>query len=57
MKRPEDYNGSGGRELDRQQDHIDESVYCVNCGNIYVPDGNRRECPTCAVAKMIQEQS
>ncbi|GAA0539544.1 hypothetical protein ABNG02_15785 [Halorubrum ejinorense] len=52
MRKP-DFNGSS-KELPSESDHLDESVYCVNCGNIFVwaPD---RDCPTCTVAKMLDE--
>lgn len=53
MRKP-DFNGPS-RELPTGADHLDESVYCVNCGNIFVPNGVDRDCPTCTVAKMLDE--
>lgn len=51
--RKSDFNGPS-RELPAGSDHLDESVYCVNCGNIFVwAEG--RDYPTCTVAKMLEE--
>lgn len=48
------WNG-GGRELPAGADHLNESVYCVTCGNIYVPNPHARECPTCRLAEVVEE--
>lgn len=49
--RKSDFNGSS-REL-RGGGHLDESVYCVNCGAIFVWDEGR-DCPACTLAAMIE---
>lgn len=48
-----DFNGPG-RELRAGGDHLDESVYCVNCGTIFVRNGTGRDCPSCANASAIE---
>lgn len=48
-----DFNGPG-RELRTDGDHLDESVYCVNCGTIFVRNGTGRDCPSCANASAIE---
>lgn len=51
--RKEPFNGPQ-KELARRNNHLDESVYCVVCGNIFVP-ARGRDCPTCKVAQMLKE--
>jgi len=45
----------GGRELNRGQEMLDEAVYCVTCGNIFVRKGTERGCPTCRLAEVIED--
>lgn len=45
--RPEDGWNGPGREL-RDADHLEESVYCVTCGTIFVRAGTGRDCPSCS---------
>lgn len=49
------FNGPFGREMTAGQDHIEESVYCVECGTIYVP-AQARSCPACTLAELIEER-
>lgn len=49
---PEDWNGPG-KELDGAIG--DERVYCVQCGNIFVP-AHGRDCPACTLAEVIEER-
>lgn len=43
-----------GRELPKGADMADETVYCVDCGNVYVWD-MERDCPACHVANLLSE--
>jgi len=48
------FNGPS-RELSTLEDHLEESVYCVSCGTIFVRAGTGRSCPACANAAAIEE--
>jgi len=52
MQKP-DFNGPS-REL-HSHGHLDESVYCVNCGTIFVLSGSSRDCPSCTNAAAIED--
>lgn len=41
------FNGHG-RELQADDDHIEESVYCTQCGTIFVRN-RHRDCPSCTL--------
>ncbi|MDL5361331.1 hypothetical protein [Halalkalicoccus sp. NIPERK01] len=43
------FNGTG-RELHSSEDHREESVYCTQCGTIYVKNFPR-SCPACTLAE------
>lgn len=45
---------SVGRELGDGVDHLEESVYCVDCGTIFVWE-RHRDCPTCANREAIDD--
>ncbi len=51
MRKP-DFNGPG-REL-QTADYLEESVYCVNCGSIFVSSAPKRTCPACTLAKTVE---
>lgn len=46
------FNGGFGRELGREESHLEESVYCVECGTIFVP-APERDCPACTLAERL----
>lgn len=47
----ESFNGPG-RELNGS--HDDETVYCVDCGNVFVW-ARGRDCPTCTLREMMED--
>lgn len=47
----ENFNGPG-RELPGS--HEEETVYCVQCGNVFVR-AKGRDCPTCTLAEMMED--
>lgn len=55
MGRETPFNGECGREL-HGGGHLEESVYCVQCGAIFVSNTEcHRSCPSCTLAEMIEE--
>ena len=53
MDKPTGWNGPP-RELVSGKDHPEESVYCVTCGTIFVPNSGRRDCPSCVNQREIR---
>lgn len=47
------FNGPG-RELLGDSDYLEESVYCVDCGTVFVWDSSR-DCPSCTNQEQIAE--
>lgn len=48
------FNGPG-RELPKGTDHRKASVYCTQCGTIFVPAAPERSCPACTLAEMLED--
>lgn len=46
----DNFNGPS-REL-MNTDFLEDAVYCVKCGNIFVP-ARGRDCPACAIAEEL----
>lgn len=47
-------NNGPTRELTTRSDHLDETVYCVNCGSVFV-SAIGRDCPACHLAERLDE--
>jgi len=55
MSNNENFNGPP-RELGRDDDLVEQSVYCTQCGTVFVP-ARGRDCPNCTVVELLEEHA